>query len=900
VPSSAIGDISKCDFLLHSAPSRYLVDSSKYPVHTLDAQKTKIEAALYHPSQKYVQLSGFTTDLSITRVQVILAGQRVGTTRTYIASAGKSGDTLRMGFWLQFRYVRDESVEALTTTVECFAGERLVSSHDARLRETEGGAPPRDARPIRYEDGFLWYEFASARRSSRYPWIILAAGMPLWPSTSGGQSRTLSVSKYLRRHGYRTVLVAGEPLARFETYAREIAEFADAVVLLPQRNFDQEAEQLSVRLWARHNPELAVVLEALDAHYRARACIVNFAFNHYAARRLKASVIIDTHDIQHTRAELAEQSGGDLEDRRCGEEAWLLGQADALIAIQAGEQSQLETMAPGKPVIVVPHSWEPNAATEPVGAENLHRLLYVGQKYDPNILGLREFLRVAWPEVRQAVPNAELHVAGRVCDAFSDVQDPAIIFHGVVDSLDGLYTRCGILINPTPYGSGLKIKTVEGLLFGRCVVATPAGALGIPAGAPMLITGIEGFARAIAKLNADPAAAVALAEAGKAFAEEAFSPRKIYQPLSELLAGLPKRLAKSETRITLGAASLRIVDTNVEVDATIPGLSQAHAFLAELVCDGAPMLRSLQLVRGEGGVVGFRMGIPIALFDGRSHTIEIQVDGKPIGSVRARLSRERCVRRYFIAENAYARGTSLFPEVSVIARAVTTAAAGTDHLREIITVNGRRVVGRAVTFPRIGRHRPSEPATLRIMVPDELPKRINSQSELHDLGSGAFVGEAASADFQAVAAPAPRVASVMASPDVAWLPGWPLSAAPLKRIAITRKAAKPSFWIEEGPTGLRIAAPFRFPQPLSEIRLIFPPRICPTNVPMVWSLVLRHTPLVAAELIREKTAAILRFVPQAKTVSGIVWLEARARTSPLLDAANRTEIAMPLAIEIVF
>jgi glycosyltransferase involved in cell wall biosynthesis len=52
---------------------------------------------------------------------------------------------------------------------------------------------------------------------------------------------------------------------------------------------------------------------------------------------------------------------------------------------------------------------------------------------------------------------------------------------GIQDSLAAAYADATLVINPAPFGTGLAIKTIEALSYGKPVVATPAGIRGLKA-----------------------------------------------------------------------------------------------------------------------------------------------------------------------------------------------------------------------------------------------------------------------------------------------------------------------------------------------------------------------------------------------------------------------------------
>jgi glycosyltransferase involved in cell wall biosynthesis len=89
-----------------------------------------------------------------------------------------------------------------------------------------------------------------------------------------------------------------------------------------------------------------------------------------------------------------------------------------------------------------------------------------------NLVGLRDFLRFAWPRVRTAVPGAVLRVAGGVGRAVPPGTAGVEVL-GHVPDLALEYESARVVINPAVAGTGLKIKTVEALAHLTPVVGWP-------------------------------------------------------------------------------------------------------------------------------------------------------------------------------------------------------------------------------------------------------------------------------------------------------------------------------------------------------------------------------------------------------------------------------------------
>jgi hypothetical protein len=108
-------------------------------------------------------------------------------------------------------------------------------------------------------------------------------------------------------------------------------------------------------------------------------------------------------------------------------------------------------------------------------------LLFVGNRYDPNIQGMQLFLEECWPDILNQIPDAQLHVCGTICrDIATCSTTRNITLHDVVPDLTPFYRQAAVIINPVCYGTGLPIKTLEAMSFGKCVVGMAAAVRGFP------------------------------------------------------------------------------------------------------------------------------------------------------------------------------------------------------------------------------------------------------------------------------------------------------------------------------------------------------------------------------------------------------------------------------------
>jgi glycosyltransferase involved in cell wall biosynthesis len=280
---------------------------------------------------------------------------------------------------------------------------------------------------------------------------------------------------------------------------------------------------------------LVELLLHVEEHFNPECLLAEYVFMTRAFPLLKPDLrkIIDTIDVFSNKQQKVERFGiPDGAAMTTGDEATLLKRADLLIAIQPDEAADLRALAPETPVIDVGVDFDiagqmPAPVTAPV-------ILLVASDNKMNAKGLRDFLRFAWPQVQREVPDAELRVIGDVGKT-AEAWSPGIRILGRVDDLRESYSEARLVINPAIAGTGLKIKTVEALSFGRPIVVWPSGVEGIPPemrGLCHVATDWFAFAQHVIRLARDDKDQD-MQQWRDVFGH--FTPDRIYAPLAEAL-----------------------------------------------------------------------------------------------------------------------------------------------------------------------------------------------------------------------------------------------------------------------------------------------------------------------------------------------------------------------------
>lgn len=110
-------------------------------------------------------------------------------------------------------------------------------------------------------------------------------------------------------------------------------------------------------------------------------------------------------------------------------------------------------------------------------------LVFVGSfAHQPNVDGLKWFLKEVFPEVRRAEPHVRFHVVGKSPPAeITALAGEGVQFHGFVtdEELERLLDQAYLMVAPLRFGAGVKGKVLDALRKGIPLVSTSCGLEGI-------------------------------------------------------------------------------------------------------------------------------------------------------------------------------------------------------------------------------------------------------------------------------------------------------------------------------------------------------------------------------------------------------------------------------------
>ncbi|WP_203300628.1 glycosyltransferase family 4 protein [Marinobacter sediminum] len=156
-------------------------------------------------------------------------------------------------------------------------------------------------------------------------------------------------------------------------------------------------------------------------------------------------------------------------------------------------------------------------------------VLVGGLSWYPNRDAVEYFLQEVWPLLKERVPTAEVDIIGRSptesMTKFAE-QEPRVHVQGFVDDVRPYLWRSEFYLCPIRIGGGTKLKILDALASGCCIIAHPFACKGIEVREGEHVLFAESGAEYVDKielLNSDPELRARLRERGPKLIESSYS-----------------------------------------------------------------------------------------------------------------------------------------------------------------------------------------------------------------------------------------------------------------------------------------------------------------------------------------------------------------------------------------
>ena len=158
--------------------------------------------------------------------------------------------------------------------------------------------------------------------------------------------------------------------------------------------------------------------------------------------------------------------------------------ARVTLVVNEREQGELQTIAPGAAVRVLPAGVDAAALQPPEAPTVQPRVVFCGVlNYEPNVEGILWFAREVWPLVRARRPDATFSIVGSTPTGSIrqlTTRQSGIEVTGTVPDVRPYLWRAAVSIAPLLTSRGVQTKALEAVAAGLPVVMTSAVSGGLP------------------------------------------------------------------------------------------------------------------------------------------------------------------------------------------------------------------------------------------------------------------------------------------------------------------------------------------------------------------------------------------------------------------------------------
>jgi glycosyltransferase involved in cell wall biosynthesis len=153
----------------------------------------------------------------------------------------------------------------------------------------------------------------------------------------------------------------------------------------------------------------------------------------------------------------------------------------------------------------------------------------------PNQEAVKWFLENCWDKISKAVPDSKFVIAGRgMPQSFLQLNLPNVLVIENVKDSRSFYEQHQIMLVSLLSGSGLRIKIIEGMAYGKAIVSTSVGAEGIycdPKKDLVIADSADDFCKAVIELLNNDNKRIELEKNASAFAYKEFDNKNVVSRL---------------------------------------------------------------------------------------------------------------------------------------------------------------------------------------------------------------------------------------------------------------------------------------------------------------------------------------------------------------------------------
>lgn len=219
------------------------------------------------------------------------------------------------------------------------------------------------------------------------------------------------------------------------------------------------------------------------------------------------------------------------------EEIAIWGEMDGIFSITP-KVSQTIAKYVRTPLALVPFFVQLNKYIPTPNENKTLSFFHIGaMDWKPNLEGVSWFVNTVWKQLQYDTP---FHLAGKGMSS-SIFSSPLVKEHGFVEDSHKFMNAHDVMIVPLLSGSGMRIKIIEAMALGKCIVSTSIGAEGIefePNHHLIIANTKEEFIAALKELQAHPEKAALIGSNARQLVQDKYSDEQFNQQILPFIDSL--------------------------------------------------------------------------------------------------------------------------------------------------------------------------------------------------------------------------------------------------------------------------------------------------------------------------------------------------------------------------
>jgi glycosyltransferase involved in cell wall biosynthesis len=333
--------------------------------------------------------------------------------------------------------------------------------------------------------------------------ILLLCNKSPWPPKDGGAAATLNIIKGLSACNVSITVLAINTSKHFvetDQIPENLRNSTDYLLinvitrinpikLLLNLFFSRKPYNLE-RFWSeKYNSELTKVIRNNFDIIQVEG-LAMYSYLNTIRQHSSAPVVFRPHNIENLIWNgLADEENNYfkrayfriLASRIRNIEKKISNEFDGIVPISHTDLAWFRSEGLTKPSLVTMPGFDPEEISN-YHTPDKEKVFFIGAlDWLPNINGLNWFIKKVWPCVIENIPEAEFFIAGRNASkkTIAGLKGDNIFFEGEVESSVDFIRDKTVMVVPLFSGSGIRVKIIEGMSLGKCIVASPLGAEGL-------------------------------------------------------------------------------------------------------------------------------------------------------------------------------------------------------------------------------------------------------------------------------------------------------------------------------------------------------------------------------------------------------------------------------------